>query len=134
MTEETLKRHLERKKRWLAVNKDSIRVFRGKRMFVPNDMSSFQLYRYGEGPVFLDGDESSYIKFSISFRVWQRSNASLDLGFRYGDADRVVAVKYLWFSLYFFGMELIGQLPFWFNLLSLGQLKERIKKEDEWTP
>lgn len=134
MTEETLKRHLERKKRWLAVNKDSIRVFRGKRMFVPNDMSSFQLYRYGGGPIFLDGDESSYIKFSISFRVWQRSNASLDLGFRYGDADRVVAVKYLWFSLYFFGMELIGQLPFWFNLLSLGQLKERIKKEDEWTP
>jgi len=134
MTEKALIRHLERKERWLAANKSSIHVFRGKRIFAPNDTDAVQLYRHGGGPIFLDGDESGSIKLSVSFRVWQRGSTSLDLAFRYGDVDQVIAVKYFWFSLYFFGMELIGQLPFWFNLLSLGQLKERIKKEDEWTP
>jgi len=131
MTEKTLIRHLERKERWLATNKSSIHVFRGKRIFMPNDMSSIDFYRHAGSPVFLDGDESSSIRLSVAFRVWQRGSGAFELAFRYGDVDRVVVIKYFWFSLYLFGIELTGHLPFWLSVLSLSQFNDRINKGNE---
>lgn len=132
MTEKTLIRHLERKERWLKVNEKSIRTIKGRRVFVSPEMPDVRFYTYGDGPVFLDDyDNSGSIKLAVSFNVWQRPNLNLELAFSYGEADLVVAPKFLWFSLYLFGIELTGELPFWVNVLTLKQIKKRIAKEEE---